>query len=308
MPNYDPLTQGTQPCVLVVDDMPQSLHFVTAALEEAGMTVLIARDGFAALDLLKKVVPNIIIMDGLMPGLNGFEVTRRLRADPTFTHVPVIFMTGLTETEHVIQGLQSGGVDYIRKPVDVNELVARVRVHLQNARTGQAVTQALDFGHRPTIGVDNQGVLLWHTPQSALVLTSAFPGWALNKPLPEPLLSVMTALLAQRSLMLRRTIDITEGVIECVLMGTMNDGTNAVSLLLKRPGDEERLLETTLGLTVREAQVLLWISKGKSNRDVSAILNISPRTVNKHLEQIFVKLGIENRTSAAAIAMATMNK
>lgn len=308
MPNYDPLTQGTQPCVLVVDDMPQSLHFVTAALEEAGMTVLIARDGFAALDLLKKVVPNIIIMDGLMPGLDGFEVTRRLRADPTFTHVPVIFMTGLTETEHVIQGLQSGGVDYIRKPVDVNELVARVRVHLQNARTGQAVTQALDFGHRPTIGVDNQGVLLWHTPQSALVLTSAFPGWALNKPLPEPLLSVMTALLAQRSIMLRRTIDITEGVIECVLMGTMNDGTNAVSLFLKRPGDEERLLETTLGLTVREAQVLLWISKGKSNRDVSAILNISPRTVNKHLEQIFVKLGIENRTSAAAIAMATMNK
>ncbi|WP_406238933.1 response regulator [Acetobacter orientalis] len=308
MPNYDPLTQGTQPCVLVVDDMPQSLHFVTAALEEAGMTVLIARDGFAALDLLKKVVPNIIIMDGLMPGLDGFEVTRRLRADPTFTHVPVIFMTGLTETEHVIQGLQSGGVDYIRKPVDVNELVARVRVHLQNARTGQAVTQALDFGHRPTIGVDNQGVLLWHTPQSALVLTSAFPGWVLNKPLPEPLLSVMIALLAQRSLMLRRTIDITEGVIECVLMGTMNDGTNAVSLLLKRPGDEERLLETTLGLTVREAQVLLWISKGKSNRDVSAILNISPRTVNKHLEQIFVKLGIENRTSAAAIAMATMNK
>ncbi|MFT9294787.1 MAG: DNA-binding response regulator [Acetobacter orientalis] len=308
MPNYDQLTQGTQPCVLVVDDMPQSLHFVTVALEEAGMTVLIARDGFAALDLLKKVVPNIIIMDGLMPGLDGFEVTRRLRADPTFTHVPVIFMTGLTETEHVIQGLQSGGVDYIRKPVDVNELVARVRVHLQNARTGQAVTQALDFGHRPTIGVDNQGVLLWHTPQSALVLTSAFPGWALNKPLPEPLLSVMTALLAQRSLMLRRTIDITEGVIECVLMGTMNDGTNAVSLLLKRPGDEERLLETTLGLTVREAQVLLWISKGKSNRDVSAILNISPRTVNKHLEQIFVKLGIENRTSAAAIAMATMNK
>ncbi|MCP1216423.1 response regulator transcription factor [Acetobacter orientalis] len=308
MPNYDQLTQGTQPCVLVVDDMPQSLHFVTVALEEAGMTVLIARDGFAALDLLKKVVPNIIIMDGLMPGLDGFEVTRRLRADPTFTHVPVIFMTGLTETEHVIQGLQSGGVDYIRKPVDVNELVARVRVHLQNARTGQAVTQALDFGHRPTIGVDNQGVLLWHTPQSALVLTSTFPGWALNKPLPEPLLSVMTVLLAQRSLMLRRTIDITEGVIECVLMGTMNDGTNAVSLLLKRPGDEERLLETTLGLTVREAQVLLWISKGKSNRDVSAILNISPRTVNKHLEQIFVKLGIENRTSAAAIAMATMNK
>lgn len=168
MPNCDQLTQGTQPCVLVVDDMPQSLHFVTVALEEAGMTVLIARDGFAALDLLKKVVPNIIIMDGLMPGLDGFEVTRRLRADPTFTHVPVIFMTGLTETEHVIQGLQSGGVDYIRKPVDVNELVARVRVHLQNARTGQAVTQALDFGHRPTIGVDNQGVLLWHTPSQLL--------------------------------------------------------------------------------------------------------------------------------------------
>ncbi|MCG4259409.1 response regulator [Acetobacter senegalensis] len=308
MPNYDQLTERAQPCVLVVDDMPQSLHFVTTALEDAGMTVLIARDGFAALDLLKKVVPNIIIMDGLMPGLDGFEVTRRLRADPTFTHVPVIFMTGLTETEHVVQGLKAGGVDYIRKPVDVNELVARVRVHLHNARTGQAVTQALDFGHRPTIGVDNQGILLWHTPQSAVVLTSAFPGWAINQPLPEPLRAVIINLLEQHSLTMRQTIEVADGVIECVLMGTMDDSINAVSLLLKRPGDEERLLETRLGLTVREAQVLLWISKGKSNRDVSIILNISPRTVNKHLEQIFVKLGIENRTSAAAIAMATMNK
>ena len=71
-------------------------------------------------------------------------------------------------------------------------------------------------------------------------------------------------------------------------------------------GQEEAFLQQYLSLTTREAEVLIWIARGKSNRDISEILNISPRTVNKHLEQIFTKLGVENRASAAALAVGAL--
>ncbi len=74
------------------------------------------------------------------------------------------------------------------------------------------------------------------------------------------------------------------------------------------PHDDQMALRTKLGLTQREAEVLLWIARGKSNRDVAEILTLSPRTVNKHLEQIFTKLGVENRTSAAALAARTLGE
>ena len=77
-------------------------------------------------------------------------------------------------------------------------------------------------------------------------------------------------------------------------------------LVERRDGDDERILAARFGLTSREAEVLLWISRGKQNREVSEILEISPRTVNKHLEQIFEKMGVENRASATAIAVAAL--
>jgi len=130
--------------ILVVDDTPESLRFLTATLERAGMTVLIAVDGFAALDLLDHVTPDLVLMDGAMPGLDGFETTQRIKADGRFRSLPVIFMTGLTETEHVVRGLEAGAVDYVHKPIVVDELLARVSVHLANARISQGSQLALD--------------------------------------------------------------------------------------------------------------------------------------------------------------------
>ncbi|MBB2175236.1 response regulator transcription factor [Gluconacetobacter johannae] len=308
MRSPDRLLDADRPCVLVVDDTPQSLRFVTTALEAEGMTVLIAPDGHATLELLQDVVPDLILMDAMMPGMDGFETTRRIKKDPALSHVPVIFMTGLTETEHVVRGLEAGGVDYVHKPVVVDELIARVRVHLRNARAARASHQALDFGRRPTIGVSAAGVLRWHTPEAAAALSSCFPQWQVDDRLPEPLCDVLVDLGTQRPLVVRRTLDVAEGRLECVVVGTMDDGSMCVTLLLRRPGEEERLLGRRHNLTTREAEVLLWISRGKPNRDVSEILNISPRTVNKHLEQIFAKLGVENRASAAAIAVTTLNE
>lgn len=120
--------------VLVVDDSPETLSLLTDALEDAGVTVLVAVEGANALTLVEQITPDVILLDAIMPGMDGFETCRRLKALKALAHVPVIFMTGLSETEHIVKGLDAGGVDYVTKPVVPNEIIARMRVHLANAR------------------------------------------------------------------------------------------------------------------------------------------------------------------------------
>jgi DNA-binding response OmpR family regulator len=110
--------------VLVVDDSPNTLSVLTDAIEEAGMTVLVAREGDHALSIVEKVTPDVILMDAVMPGTDGFETCRRLKQNRALAHVPVIFMTGLSDTEHIVEGLEAGGVDYVTKPIVAGELLA----------------------------------------------------------------------------------------------------------------------------------------------------------------------------------------
>lgn len=198
--------------VLVVDDSPETLRMLTDALDQAGMTVMVALDGSAAMKVVEQITPDIILLDAVMPGFDGFEACRRLKSEPTLSHVPVVFMTGLSETEHIVRGLEAGGVDYVTKPIVIEEMLARIRVHLANSRLIRRAT--------------------------GVPLTS----------------------------------------------------------------DE---LRKDFKLTSREAEVLSWLSKGKSNRDIAQILGLSPRTIDKHLEQIYAKLGVENRTAAATMAVKT---
>ena len=130
--------------VLVVDDTPDTLGFLTDALEQAGLTVLVATSGAAAIALLAHVTPDLILMDAVMPGMDGFEACRQIKADAALAHLPVIFMTGLTDTQHVVAGLEAGGVDYVAKPIVVDELLARIHVHLANARIANRARTALD--------------------------------------------------------------------------------------------------------------------------------------------------------------------
>src|ERR1700733_28611 len=130
--------------VLVVDDSPATLGMLNEALEKAGYTVLVAQSGSTALTLVERVTPDIVLMDALMPGLDGFETCRRMKQNPALVSVPIIFMTGLTETEHVIRGLDAGGVDYVSKPVAPDEVIARIGVHISNARLTRSAQVALD--------------------------------------------------------------------------------------------------------------------------------------------------------------------
>lgn len=207
------MTAPKPPCaerevVLLVDDAPDGVRMIAEALDEAGYTVLVATDGATALRRLDRITPDAVLLDACMPGMDGFETCRRLKQAPNMRTVPVIFMTGLAETERVVEGLSAGGIDYLVKPVVPDELIARLRAHLRLAREMNAGANAAPRTVAPAA-------------------------------LPNP-------------------------------------------------------------LTRREMDVLEWVARGKTNRDVAEILGMSPRTVNKHLEHIYEKLGVETRTAAVA--------
>jgi len=291
---------------LVVDDSPETLSVLTDALEEAGITVLVARDGCTALDLVTRVAPDVILLDAVMPGLDGFETCRQLKLDHRFVHVPVIFMTGLSETENIVNGLRAGGVDYVTKPITPDELIARISVHLANARLAQSARDALDAAGRSLAAVTAEGAFVWSTPRATAILLSVFPDYRSGTfEAPEAVRRWLRPYLARRVAAhdALKLPSAAGGVVKLSFVG--RTGRNEFLLRLAEDGGvpDEQLLQKRLALTLREAEVLLWISQGKSNRDIAEILSLSPRTINKHLEQIYTKLGVENRTTAAGLAI-----
>jgi DNA-binding response OmpR family regulator len=204
--------------VLIVDDLPENLSMLHDALDEAGYKVLVATNGESALARARQALPDVILLDAVMPGIDGFEVARRLKADFSTQHIPIVFMTGLTETEHVVAAFEAGSADYVTKPVRPPEVLARIAAHVRTARRLQEAAKSAP--------------------------------------------------------------------------DTMDDATLSARLT------------AAFALTPREAEVLFWVIKGKTNKDIGDILGTSPRTVNKHLEHVFEKLGAETRTAAANIAMA----
>lgn len=285
--------------VLIVDDSPDTLGMLNQALDEAGLTVLVALDGNQALTIARRIVPDIILLDAIMPHLDGFATCRLLKQQAALANVPVIFMTGLSDTEDVVKGLDAGGVDYVTKPVKPTELLARMRVHLGNARQAQRANSALDTAGQYLFTADMDGLLLWSTSQVQSMLDETAgtdPSW-LHQSLPGQLqrwfvhhpdvgqsLNLVTPC---RPLQVRYLG--MAGSNECLLRLVDMDKPAETEVLRKR-----------FPVTEREAEVLVWIGRGKTNREIGQILEMSPRTVNKHLEQIFRKLGVENRTSAAA--------
>jgi DNA-binding NarL/FixJ family response regulator len=294
--------------VLVVDDTPESLGFLTDMLDGAGYTVLIATDGESALRLVEQITPDLVLMDAVMPGLDGFEACRRLKQLPLMAHLPVIFMTGLSETEHVVQGLSAGGVDYVTKPIVVEELLARMRVHLNNSRVAHGPNAALDASGRFLLATDRQGRVKWCTPKARELLGDISRADPAGAPaLPEAVIRQLLA-LRQENGGAQCLLKIGGLQLECVMLSPIGPDELLFRLSESRATDDQAILQEQLGLTGREAEVLLWLSRGKSNREIGQILSISPRTVNKHLEQIFVKLGVENRASAATRAVRLLSQ
>jgi DNA-binding NarL/FixJ family response regulator len=290
---------------LVVDDSPETLRLLTDALDGAGMTVMVAMDGAAAMRIVDQITPDIVLLDAVMPGIDGFETCRRLKRDAGLSNVPVIFMTGLAETEHIVRGLEAGGVDYVTKPIVIEEMLARIRVHLANARLTQSARAALDVSGRFLLAVNRQGKIMWATPQAQKLLSENLAAGTDDELLlPHPMLPWLEQV--QKSKAGSKTPAMASfpnnEQLRLQYMGKLGPNEFLLRLAKDSSTNTSAQFSSELGLTTREGEVLSWLSKGKTNRDIAQILGLSPRTVDKHLEQIYAKLGVENRTAAAAIA------
>ncbi|HEX3982582.1 MAG TPA: response regulator transcription factor [Acidisoma sp.] len=290
--------------ILVVDDTPGTLGVLNEVLEDAGYTVLMAQSAAAAMTVLERVLPDVILIDAVMPGMDGFEACRRMKRIPALASVPIIFMTGLTESEDVVRGLEAGGVDYVTKPLQLPEVVARIRVHLTGARRTQSAQVALDTAGRFLLATDTEGELLWATPQAAALLARLAPAEDVAPAcpwVPEWLAEAAEHASGQVAAVLGEA-----PVLHFVYVGRLAPDEVLFRIQEAKSSSEEARLRERLGLTAREAEVLLWVGHGKGTKDIADILGMSPRTVQKHLEQIYAKLGVENRAAAAAIAIRSL--
>lgn len=116
--------------ILIVDDNPNNIRVLFNILNEAGFKVYVVKSGEMALEKLPFILPDMILLDIMMPGIDGFETCKRIKADARINKIPIIFLTALSDTENKVKGLQTGAVDYISKPIQVEEVLARVNIHL----------------------------------------------------------------------------------------------------------------------------------------------------------------------------------
>jgi len=312
------LNRQNSDVVLIVDDVPDNLSLLHDALDESGYTVLVAVNGEQALQRAAQAVPDIVLLDALMPGMDGFEVARRLKADPATAAIPVVFMTGLTETEHVLKAFESGGVDYVAKPIRPMEVLARIAAHVQGARERRQARNALDaFGHATLAVRAADGRILWQTPLARQMLAAhhAGDGAMLGEAIRDWLQAQAVVNArggAPSSLTLARHGRRLEIALHeaSAASGGESGGDDEWLLVIRESSDEATIqaLGLAFRLTAREAEVLYWVVQGKTNRDIGDILGTSPRTVHKHLEHVFEKLGVETRTSAASMAMARVRQ
>ncbi|SEG81262.1 regulatory protein, luxR family [Marinobacterium lutimaris] len=257
--------------------------------------VFVALNGEQAIGIAEQIQPDVILLDAMMPGMSGFDVCKRLKSMPALMQVPVIFMTGLSETEDIVKAFEVGGIDYITKPIRHEELLVRMKAHLDNAKRAASAHEVMDGHGLMTLCLRSDGQIEWATPQ----VYKLFPETAAAAIAEGLLESVADARVGGPA----SVVSLGDDSVTCHLID--DDGLGRYLYKIddpRQPNDEEKLVDR-FQLTEREAEVLMWIVHGKTNKEIALILDLSPRTINKHLEQIFRKLGVENRTSAAFTAL-----
>jgi DNA-binding response OmpR family regulator/DNA-binding CsgD family transcriptional regulator len=282
--------------ILVVDDTPANLSLLLDALTDAGHEILVAEGGRSALSLLEHTTPDLVLLDFVMPGLDGVATCQRLKAHPNSRDVPVLFLTALEEPEQKLRAFQSGAVDYITKPVHVPEVLARVAAHLQirslqksladelalRIEAEAQLSQSLD---RAVVLADATGRIAFSTRFAEDLLHKHFPARAPG--------TLPVGLETGTALVTRRFSEPGRNDLQLFVLEEKGTPPGPAALM-------------TLGLTAREAEVLYWIAQGKSNPDTATILGASVRTVHKHVEHIFQKLGLETRNAATVTALEVL--
>lgn len=312
-----------RPLILIIDDNPENLRVAVDLLQAYSFVVRTARDGTRGLRRARLNRPQLILLDIQMPGIDGYETCKRLKADPELADIPVVFMTALSAARDKVRAFEVGGVDYVTKPFEVNELVARVQTHLDLARLraeltaqnralqGQVSTQRahLDAAEASRSAMDQERAQLiemvrgqshamqqisrrWEQTRGGAL---ADPGAALRSHLRERL-RLVEGNLAQALALLPDG----EGVEAC------RTHLELARSMLDPMLDEGALIEAPEAspfqqLSDREREVLRLVAAGKGTSEIAGALAVSVSTVSTYRRRIREKTGAESLLALVAL-------
>jgi DNA-binding NarL/FixJ family response regulator len=314
MPDPDPHAYT----ILIVDDAPANLGMLIDAMSK-DYRVLVAESGESCFEQLPFRIPDLILMDMLMPGLNGLECLQRLRADPATAHIPVIFMTAVDDPEQRSNALQSGAVDYVVKPVYIPEVLARIATHLhiltlrrelerQNEalaievqmrrETEQQLEQSIERGLM-ILAADGQVLFTTRKAANLIRLYYASSGEVIA---PEPFMSAWRSAVATNGTGWQAARKDSSGQLHVTILSNPQQSAQTILYLDEdNAGDARSLMQ--LGLSPRESEVLFWMAEGKTYPEIADILGAATRTIHKHAENLMRKLQLESRSAAMRLAL-----
>ncbi len=312
---------GVGTSVLVVDDAPDNLRVTVGLLEAYSFTILTARDGEAGLRRAKLMSPDLILMDVQMPGLDGYETCRRLKADPATASIPVIFMTVLSEPAQKIRGFEAGGVDFVTKPVEAAELLARVRTQVQL----RAIQRELE---EKNAELERRVAERTATLEQLLALVRAQSDGLreLTRGLIEGqrdrergMARTVRDHVAERLRLVKLHLEQSAGLAgrpttEDELRAHLATALELLGPALTDAAGVERQLdagEATSGaaenpllrLSTREYEIVQLLAGGKSNKEIADELDLKPSTVSTHRARIMEKLGVTDLASLIRLAL-----
>lgn len=303
--------------ILIVDDVPDNLSVLFDFLRARGFKVLAAESGSVALAGLEAMQPDLILLDVMMPGLDGFETCRRVKALPRFENIPVFFLTASSDVIDKVKGFETGAVDYITKPLHPEEVLARVHAHLELRELQLALearNEELDREVQQRVAAERA---LKHSLESAVLVTDEHGVVRLRTGAAERICERQS--LSRGTQLLPAIVTwLCDPRARAVPLRLANAGAAAVEIRQAPAPDASGLLLLTLhetpapaspaqlvslGLTPRETEILFWVAQGKTSPEIAAILETAPETIKRHVKNFLPKLGVETRLAAALKAM-----
>jgi DNA-binding response OmpR family regulator/DNA-binding CsgD family transcriptional regulator len=306
--------------VLVVDDVPANVDIVLSHLTDVGFRVLYAGSGIRALKQLERRIPDLILLDIKMPGMDGIETCRAIKEHREWKDIPIIFITGAGELSQKLAAFSAGAVDFVTKPIVPEEVEARVRTHLRirelqseleqkNQALSEEIELRLDAERQLEAKLDQafvitryQGGMLFATRQANILLHAFFPGDPIVS-LPDVIRHWLASSDRRKPLVISTS---AKGDLQIEHLASSDTGGLALLRLEQCNSSWGPKALRSLGLTPREAEVLYWITEGKTNPEISTILDTTLHTIKKHNNKLFAKLGVETRMAAARLAMSVL--
>ena len=328
--NYFP-AEHKGPTILIVDDTSIDLQVLTMILGKDGYQIAAAVEGKQALDIIGKISPDLILLDIMMPGMDGFEVCKILKASPDKRDIPIIFLTVKDEMADILSGYEAGAVDYVIKPFNSAELLARVRTHVELKKKRD---NEKDLISRLTIALAEQkrvedALQRAHDNLERLVEERTAELVKKNRQLVEEIgerrraedeLDIKSRNLeesntALKVLLTQREKD-KEDLEERVLSNIKNlimpnieklkriheiTGNLAYLKILESnlkditSSFSNKISSKYLNLTAKEIQIANFVKEGRSSKDIAELMNVSERTIDFHRKNIRIKLGINNK-------------